>query len=200
MDTQELKNSSDRIGQLYPVLVDYFGRIIDGEHRIKANENWMRVKLEHIKTEKELLIARIACNTIRRNTTSKEKSELLTKLGEICLNEGTPIGRVVYELMYQTGMSYRWVAKYLPKRFKDDRRAHASQKRKKFVACHATKSFTFKDPPKDVLKLYPYSNTNFISFIMKKSLFNELEKKAEKLEITVIDLLYNLILQVLHLD
>jgi len=29
----ELKSSSERIGQLYPILVDHHGNIIDGEHR-----------------------------------------------------------------------------------------------------------------------------------------------------------------------
>ena len=201
MDTKELKNSSDRIGQLYPILVDHFGRIIDGEHRSKANANWRKVKLEHIKTEKGMLIARLACNTVRRNVTSKEKTELLAKLGEICLNEGTPIGKISYELMYQTGMSYRWVAKYLPKKFKNSKRAHPrTHNKKRFVAYHATNSFILKDHPEGVLKLCAYRNTDFVNIIMKKSLFNELEKKAKKLEIAVTTLLYNSIVKILHMD
>jgi len=198
MDIKELKNSSDRVGQLYPILIDHFGQIIDGEHRSKANPNWRRVKLDHIKTEKDLFIARIACNTIRRNATSREKTELLEKLGQICINEGTPIGKVVYELMYQTGMSYRWVAKYLPKRFKDNKRAHQRARKKRFVACHATNSFVLDDLPKDALRLCTYRNTNFVNFVMKKSLFNELEKKAKKLEMPVTNLLFNAIMQILN--
>ena len=198
MDIKELKNSSDRIGQLYPILIDHFGQIIDGEHRSKANPNWRRVKLDHIKTEKDLFIARIACNTIRRNATSREKTELLEKLGQICINEGTPIGKVVYELMYQTGMSYRWVAKYLPKRFKDNKRVHQRVRKKRFVARHATNSFVPEDFPKDALRLCTYRNTNFVNFVIKKSLFNELEKKAKKLEMPVTNLLFNAIMQILN--
>jgi len=198
MDTKELKNSSDRVGQLYPILVDHFGQIIDGEHRSKANPNWRIEKLDHIKTEKDLFIARIACNTIRRNATSREKTELLEKLGQICINEGTPIGKVVYELMYQTGMSYRWVAKYLPKRFKDNKRVHQRVRKKRFVARHATNSFVPEDFPKDALRLCTYRNTNFVNFVIKKSLFNELEKKAKKLEMPVTNLLFNAIMQILN--
>jgi len=198
MDIKELKNSSDRIGQLYPILIDHFGQIIDGEHRSKANPNWRRVKLDHIKTEKDLFIARIACNTIRRNATSREKTEMLEKLGQICINEGTPIGKVAYELMYQTGMSYRWVAKYLPKRFKDNKRVHNRARKKTFVAGHATNSFVLEDDPKDALRLCTYRNTNFVNVVIKKSLFNELEKKAKKLEMPVTNLLFNAIMQILN--
>jgi hypothetical protein len=197
MDTEELKNSSERIGQLYPILVDQHGHIIDGEHRFVANPNWKKVKLDHIKTEKDLLVARIACNTIRRNATSGEKTELLEKLGQMCINEGTPIGKVVYELMYQTGMSYRWVAKYLPKRFKDNNRAHRKNRRRRFVARHATESFIFEEPPKDALKLCTYRNTDFVNVVMKKSLFKELEKKAKEMELSVTNLLFTAIMKVL---
>ena len=155
-DIEELKNSSDRIGQLYPILVDHNGNIIDGEHRSIANPNWRRIKLDNIKTEKDLIVARIACNTIRRNSTEREKTELLVKLGQMCVNDGTPIGKVAYELMYQTGMSYRWIAKYLPKRFKDIKRVHNKKRKKKFVAHYATKSFVLEDPPKNTLKVCAY--------------------------------------------
>jgi cytochrome c biogenesis protein CcdA len=62
----ELKSSSKRIGQLYPILVDYHGNIIDGEHRYNVDEGWRTMRLEHIRTEKDRLIARIIGNTVRR--------------------------------------------------------------------------------------------------------------------------------------
>jgi hypothetical protein len=115
----ELKSSSKRIGQLYPVLLDYHGNIIDGEHRYSVDEGWRTIRLEHIQTEKDRLIARIISNTIRRSVPAKEKTELLAKLGEIYLNEGVEPGRIANKITEETGMSYRWVAKYLPDRFKD---------------------------------------------------------------------------------
>jgi ParB-like chromosome segregation protein Spo0J len=44
----ELKSSSKRIGQSYPVLLDYYGNIIDGEHRYSVDEGWRTIRLEHI--------------------------------------------------------------------------------------------------------------------------------------------------------
>jgi hypothetical protein len=55
----ELRSSSERIGQLYPILLDYHGNIIDGEHRHGADEGWRTIRLEHIRTEKDRLIASI---------------------------------------------------------------------------------------------------------------------------------------------
>ncbi|MFX1534200.1 MAG: ParB N-terminal domain-containing protein [Promethearchaeota archaeon] len=200
MQIRDIKSSSEKIGQLYPILVDNFGQIIDGEHRYKADKNWKKVKLENIKTTKDLLIARLACNTVRRTTTSKEKTELLDKLGEICQNEGVSIGRISYELMYQTGMSYRWIAKYLPKRFKDSRRVrktHGPKKSKKVIKKQKADSFTLQDSPEGLLDVCAYRNTNFVNITMQKSLFTKLERKAKKLDTTVTNLLYNAIMQVL---
>ena len=120
MISLELKSSAERIGQLYPIPVDYHGNIIDGEHRFGVDENWRRVRLDHIRTEKDKLIARIVSNTVRRSVPSKEKTELLERLGEIYLNEGVKPGKISHKIMEETGMSYRWVMKYLPGRFKDD--------------------------------------------------------------------------------
>jgi hypothetical protein len=103
----ELKFSSKRIGQLYPVLVDYHGNIIDGEHRHGVDEGWRTMRLEHIRTEKDRLIARIISNTVRRTVPSREKTMLLAKLGEIYLNEGVEPKKISERIMKETGMSYR---------------------------------------------------------------------------------------------
>jgi hypothetical protein len=115
----KLKSSSKRIGQLYPVLVDYHGNIIDGEHRYSVDEGWRTMKLEHIRTEKDRLIARIISNACRRHIPAKEKTAMLERLGEIYLGEGVEPGKIAYKIAEETGMSYRWVTKYLPDSFKD---------------------------------------------------------------------------------
>jgi hypothetical protein len=115
----ELKSSSKRIGQLYPVLLDYHGNVIDGEHRYGVDEGWRTMRLEHIRTEKDRLIARIISNTIRRTVPRKEKTMLLAKLGEIYLNEGVEPKKISERIMEETGMSYPWVMKYLPDKYKE---------------------------------------------------------------------------------
>ena len=199
MNIRELRDSSQRIGKFYPVLVDHYGNIIDGEHRLKARADWKKIKLDHIKTEKELLTGRLICNNLRRTASAKEKTVLLTKLGDIFLNEGTPIGKIVYELSYHTGMSYRWVAKYLPERLKDSVHASApKKKRKKNIAYLATKSIKLKDPPNNTLKITAYRNTSFVNFVVKKKLYEALEKKAEELETNIEYLVYNAIRLILN--
>jgi len=94
----ELKSPSKRIGQLYPILLDHHGNIIDGEHRYSVDEDWRTIRLEHIRTEKDRLIARIVSNTVRRSVPRREKTMLLAKLGEIYLNEGVEPGRVAYKI------------------------------------------------------------------------------------------------------
>jgi len=93
---QELKSSSKRVGQLYPILVDYYGTIIDGKHRFSADREWKRITLEHVKTEKDRLVARIISNNLRRSVSSDEKKELLGRLGEIHLSEGIELGKIAY--------------------------------------------------------------------------------------------------------
>jgi hypothetical protein len=166
---KELKKSSERIGQLYPILLDHYGRIIDGEHRSKVDSQWR---------------------------SSTEKMELLNQLGEIYIREGIAVGKIAYRLSETTGMSYRWVAKYLPAKFKDNIRS-ISSKKKNFVARHASNSINLTEPPKDTIDLCTYKNTNFVKFTLNKQLYNKIERKAEKLETTVINLLYTAILKIL---
>jgi len=95
---KELKLSARRIGQLHPILVDYHGNIIDGEHRFSADQNWKRVRLNHIRTEKDRLVARIISNNCRRSVSANEKMRLLYNLGEILLDEGVEPGRIAYKI------------------------------------------------------------------------------------------------------
>lgn len=191
--TKELKSSSERVGQLYPILVDFYGNIIDGEHRFSANKKWMRVTLEHIKTDKDRLVARIVSNNARRTVPRKEKRELLGRLGEIYFKQGIEPGKIAYEIAEQTGMSYQWVAKYLPDDFKDS----LQSARAKTALQHGTKANNLDDLPKDTLSIRIYANTNFVNILLRKPLYKKLEEKAKRLETTPDKLIYNAILQLL---
>jgi len=39
-ENEEIKDSFKKIGPLYPVLVDYNDKIIDGEHRNSIDDKW----------------------------------------------------------------------------------------------------------------------------------------------------------------
>jgi hypothetical protein len=194
----ELKSSSKRIGQLYPILLDYDGNIIDGQHRYSMDKGWRTMRLEHIRTEKDRLIARIISNTVRRTVPSREKTELLGKLGEIYLSEGVEPGRIAYRIAEETGMSYRWAAKYLPEKFKESLQ---SERRSGAVARCATGdlksrraiSFELEEPPQGAVAIKAYGNTNFVNIMLEKQFYKQLEEKAERLETTPDKLIYNAI-------
>jgi hypothetical protein len=195
----ELKSSSKRIGQLYPVLLDYHGNIIDGQHRYSVDEGWRTIRLEHIRTEKDRLIARIISNTVRRSVPAKEKTELLAKLGEIYLNDGVEPGRIAYKIAEETGMSYTWVTRYLPDKFKNcvqsERRAGAVIRRRTGEdPKRCVISFELEEPPQGAVAIKAYGNTNFVNIMLEKQFYRKLEETAERLEITPDKLIYNAIL------
>lgn len=53
---RDLERSEKTIGQLYPILRDAKGRVIDGYHRLDANPKWKSVQLDNVRTEEERLI------------------------------------------------------------------------------------------------------------------------------------------------
>jgi len=68
--------------------------------------------LEHVKDKLQLTIARLVANVQRREMTKEEKTLLLTEIAEA--TKWTPM-----EIANATGMSYTWIMKYLPDKYKD---------------------------------------------------------------------------------
>ena len=181
MTSQQLKSSLEKIGQLYPILVDYYGNIIDGEHRFGVDEKWKRLRLKHIRTEKDLLIARIVSNTVRRSVPHKEKTELLERLGEIYRSAGVTRGRIAHKIADELGMSYTWVMKYLPHRFKDS--VQAERRTGSVTRCITGILDELLRPPKmeGTLKIVNYTNTDFVSLILEKGFYEEFERNSLEL-------------------
>jgi hypothetical protein len=183
LSSNELRSSSKKIGQLCPITVDYYGRIIDGVRRSHLNDNWPVMRLEHIKTDKERLIARIVSNVVRRTVSQKEKGELLGKLGQTYLEEGIEPGRISYKISEETGMSYRWVAKYLPIRFKNGLQSNRAS-----MAAHCATTIPrmeneFLRPPKrkGALSIRNYLNTEFVSLTLEKKFYEEFDRDSQEL-------------------
>jgi hypothetical protein len=87
MSEYDLKKS-EKIGQLYPVLVDAKGNVIDGFHRLEADSSWRREKLPEIDTEEKLLVARCVANWHRRQVSGEEKEEWINSLARIYKEQG----------------------------------------------------------------------------------------------------------------
>jgi hypothetical protein len=167
-----LKVSGECAGRLYPVLVDKHGNVIDGLHRLSADEKWPKVTVEGVETEEQRLIARLVSNVCRRHVPAKEKREMLGRLGEIYLNEGVEQGKIAYKIAEKTGMSYQWVMKYLPERFKDtpqsERAKSALRRRAEDDPNRCVFSFELEEPPKGVVAIKAYGNTNFVNIMLEK--------------------------------
>ena len=180
MESYDLKGSSKRIGQLYPILVDYNGQIIDGKHRAQVNGNWRKIRLEHIKTEKDRLIATIIANNARRKVSQKEKMSLLNRLGEIYLSDGIKPGRISYKMAKELGMSHRWVLRYLPSKFKDSFQSNRASSAARLVAKILSE---FSKPPKDkgMVDIKKYKNGTFVAVILEKYFFEEFQRDSLEL-------------------
>ena len=185
-----------RAGRLYPVLLDRHGNVIDGMHRLVADEKWPKITLENVETEEQRLIARLVSNVCRRNVPAKEKKEMLGKLGEIYLNEGVEQGKIAYKIAEKTGMTCRWVTKYLPDKFKDplqSKRASSAERRSAGEDPERRVSFELEEPPKGAVAVKAYGNTNFVSIMLERKFYKQLEETAKKLETTPDKLIYNAI-------
>ena len=182
---EDYKSSAQKVGKLYPVLEDFYGNVIDGQHRLEADEDWPKIRLENVKTEKQRILLRLIGNVCRRTVPAQEKTDMLDKLGSILVEEGFKLGEIAEKMAEETGMSYRWVVKYLPEKYKDStqsqRRHHESSD-----AHHATGLLAeVLEPPKrrDSLKINKYGNTEFVLLMLDKSFYSEFEKDCLELEI-----------------
>jgi len=114
-----IKESESKVGQLYDVLADAYGNIIDGFHRLKANPNWKVRKLDWVKTEKDRLLVRLIANTARRNVKIKERKQHVTELAKILRDkERVPREKMVSKIAEMTPFTPRHVRRLLPEEFK----------------------------------------------------------------------------------
>jgi hypothetical protein len=207
----ELRASGKRVGRLYPILLDRHGNIIDGLHRFEADENWPKIVLENIGTVKEKLIARLISNVCRRPVSAEEKSEMLERLGEVYFNEGVEPGKIAHKTAEETGMSYRWVMKYLPDKFKArpglggpskalsfDKSKEKIQKSKGARYATLKDELLFSDPEEKILTIKNYANTRFVNIVLEKRFYMRVEKIAEALDSKPDTIINNTLLLVLR--
>jgi len=76
----DLVESRRSVRELYPVLLDAHGNVIDGFHRLRAEPDWRTETLEHIRTPTQLCLARIIANTHRRSVSREERAQQINDL------------------------------------------------------------------------------------------------------------------------
>lgn len=202
MDEEEitvgLKLSSRRVGKLYPVILDAHGNIVDGLHRLEADPNWPKIRLNHIASDKDRLVARLVANVCRRRVSAEEKSQMLGELGELYVKAGfKPGAEIARKISEDTGMSFRWVMKYLPDKLKErpgiggpSRHLSLAKVKDTVYECRVANRATLQieillsEPIEKVLTVKKYANVNFVQVMLEKRFYAKVEKIAENLSTT----------------
>lgn len=209
ISASDLRLSSKKVGKLYPVLLDKDGNIIDGQHRLAVDADWPSVRLSHIGSEKERLLARLISNICRRTVSPEEKRQVLEDLGRIYLKEGEKLGRLAYRIAEDTGMTYRWVMKYLPAHMKSrpglggPPRVKFDKSKEEFNAYEVERRSTqelkslLSGNLEKVVIVRTYVNANFVNLTIEKKFYESFEKIAHKLGVTPQTLINNAMLMVL---
>jgi len=119
MSEYDLKRS-EKIGQLYPVLVDAQGNVIDGFHRIEADPKWRTEEHPEIDTEEKLLVARCVANWHRRQVSWEEKEKWINGLARIYKKQGLESSsKLQKKIADVTGLTTRTIRTYLNAKFKE---------------------------------------------------------------------------------
>lgn len=187
----DIRRSVSVVGRLYPVLVDKRGRIIDGKHRLKAYPDWFKVEIPDVNSKEQTILARLISNVCRRNVSPEEKTQMLDALGQIYANQGVSDGEIIEKIVQKTGMSYRWVMKYASDGMKlRPGLGGPKSKRNGFggVARHATANvidILLSEPSERVANLTSYSNTSFVTILVERKFYLQLQEIAVELGVDI---------------
>lgn len=125
MSEYDHKKSTKIVGQLYPVIVDQAGNVIDGLHRQEADPNWRTEVHPEIDTKEKFLLARCVANWHRRSVEKSEKEEWVNGLAEIYKKQGIKI--IAQKIIEVTGLSDTTVYTYLSSEYKDKKQSEVGK-------------------------------------------------------------------------
>jgi len=115
----DIKASTRSVHELYPVIKDAHGNVIDGFHRLRDVPEWRTETLDYIRTPTQLWLARIIANTHRRKVSREERS---TQIGELARslvkNEKVPREEIVSTIAELTTFSEDYIRRLLPDEYK----------------------------------------------------------------------------------
>jgi len=117
-ETYDLAETRRSVDELYPVLLDAEGNVIDGNHRLEVHPGWRTETLPNIKTRVQLWLARIVANSCRRVVSREERATQLTELARSLVEEGVERGDMVSTIAGLTTFSERYVRELLPEEYK----------------------------------------------------------------------------------
>jgi len=106
------------VRELYPVILDAHGNVIDGNSRLDVDPRWRTETLGHIETPAQLWAARIIANSCRRDVSRGERAEEFKELARCLVEEGRPRDQVAAAISEITTFSERYVQLLLPAEYK----------------------------------------------------------------------------------
>jgi hypothetical protein len=115
----DLWASRRSVRELYPVLLDAHGNVIDGFHRLRVDPGWRTETLGHVRTPTQLVLARIIANTHRRSVSREEREEQVNEIAR-CLseNEGVPGEEILSTIADLTTFTERYIRGLLSSEYK----------------------------------------------------------------------------------
>ena len=116
--TYNLAETRRSLDELYPVLLDAHGNLIDGNSRLDAAPGWRTDTRENIRTRSQLWLARIVANSCRRVVSREERATQFTELANSLVEEGMPKEDAVSTVAGLTTFSDRYVRELLPDEYK----------------------------------------------------------------------------------
>jgi len=135
---ERLRRLREEVGELYPLIVDQDGNIIDGQHRREAFPMWHRTTVE-VEDETQRALVWLAAHE-RRKVKRKERSSRIITLASGLMEKGVPRGEIASKIAELLGYSERHILRFLPSKYKAPKKRVAGIKgAKKRVVARASK-------------------------------------------------------------
>jgi len=123
---ESLQKSVKTVGELYPVLENQDGKILDGHHRLESNPKHHR-KTVQTKNRAEEILVRLHAHH-RRQVPQEETKALLVELAQELEKSGVPKENVTAELCKVVPFSERYVRLLLPQEYKQAGKVEVGRK------------------------------------------------------------------------
>ena len=119
----DLKKSTEKIGYLYPVILDAEGNPVDGFHRLAADPDWRTEINPSLDSPEKVVKAKLIANKFRRQVEAAEVKKWINELADIAYNEhGIEPGEISGWVAEETGYEISSIRKYLDQKYKDPER------------------------------------------------------------------------------
>lgn len=113
---ESVAKSEKVVGQLYEVIVNQDGVVLDGNHRLQGNPKW-RTKVKETKNRAEEILVRLHAHH-RRRVSKEETRSLLLELAKELEEEGVAKEEITRKLVEITPYSESYVCELMPTEFK----------------------------------------------------------------------------------